>query len=74
VLNRNCGEDEGEKCQGADNFLDSEGKFLVEFLKMDATINSERYVQTLKKLEQRIQTVRPNRKMNQVLIVPTVPM
>ena len=46
---------------------DSEGILLVEFLKRVATINSEQYVQTLKKVKW-IWRVWPNRKMNQVLI------
>jgi hypothetical protein len=33
-------------------FWDSEGILLVEFLERGATINSEQYVQTLKKLKQ----------------------
>ena len=35
-------------------FWDSEGFLLVEFLEVDATINSEQYGQTLKKLKQRM--------------------
>jgi hypothetical protein len=41
----------------------------VEFLERGATIDPERYVQTLKKLKQRIRMVRPYRKMNQVLFL-----
>jgi len=55
-------EDEGEKIQGLDFcrchmagiIWDSEGILLLEFLKRGATINSEQYVQTLKKLIQQI--------------------
>jgi hypothetical protein len=50
-------------------FQDGEGILLVEFLKRGATINIERYVQTLKTLKQRIRRVRPNRKMSQVLFL-----
>jgi hypothetical protein len=57
----------------ADVFWDSEGILLVEFVKRVATIHPERYVQSLKKLEQRVRRVWPNRKMNQVFILPTVP-
>jgi hypothetical protein len=35
-------------------FWDSEGTLLVEFLERGATINSEQYVRTLKKLKQQI--------------------
>jgi hypothetical protein len=48
-------------------FWDSDGTLLVEFLERSATVNSERYVEALKKLKQWIRRVRPNRKMNQVL-------
>jgi len=41
----------------------------VEFLERGATISSERYVQTLKKLKQCIQRVWPNVKMNQDLLL-----
>jgi hypothetical protein len=51
---------------------DSEEMLLVEFLIRGATVNSERHVQTLKKLIQQIQRVYPNRKMNQVLILSVV--
>jgi hypothetical protein len=54
-------------------FWDTEGLLLVEFLKRGATLNSDQYVQTLKKLKRQIRKVRPNRKMNQVFILPTVP-
>jgi hypothetical protein len=47
-------------------------EMLVEFLKRGATLNSERYLQILKKLKQRIRRIRPYRKMNQVLFLPTV--
>jgi hypothetical protein len=52
----------------ASAFWDSEGIMLVEFLERGATISSERYVRTLKKLKQRIRKFRKNRKMNQVLL------
>jgi hypothetical protein len=45
------------------------GILLVEFLNRGATVNSERYAQTLSKLKQRIRRFEPNRKMNQVLFV-----
>jgi hypothetical protein len=45
-------------------FWDSEGILLVEFLERGATINSQRYVQTLKKLKHSIRRVQPNRMMN----------
>jgi hypothetical protein len=57
----------------ASAFWDIEGILLVKFLKRGATINSERYVQTLQKLKQRIRRVRPNRKPKHVLILPIVP-
>jgi hypothetical protein len=73
--------DEGNKfkmqiCTGdvmASIIWDSEGLLLMEFLKRGATVNSERHVRTLKKLKQRIRRVWPNRKVNRVLIIPTVP-
>jgi len=43
----------------ASAFWDSQGILLVEFLERGVTINSERYVQTLKKLKQRMGMVRP---------------
>jgi hypothetical protein len=46
-----------------------EGVLLAEFLKRDATLNLERYVQTLKKLKQRIRWIRPNKNKNEVLII-----
>jgi hypothetical protein len=49
-------------------FWDIEGNWLVDFLKKDATINSERCVQTLKKLKRRNRRVRQNRKINQVVL------
>jgi hypothetical protein len=49
-------------------FWDSEDIFLVEILKTGDTINLQRHVQTLKKLKQQIQTVLPNREMNEVPI------
>ena len=45
-------------------FRDREGILLVEFLQTGAKINSEQYVQTLQKSEQRIQWVQPKTKMN----------
>jgi hypothetical protein len=53
-------------------FWDGVGISLVEFLKRDATSKSERYVQTLKNLKQRIGRFRPNSKMTQVLTLPKV--
>jgi hypothetical protein len=43
-------------------FQGSKAILLVGFLMRDATINSERYVQTLKKLKQRTRSVQPIRK------------
>ena len=57
----------------ADVFWDSEGILLVEFVQRGATVHPERYVQSVKKLEQRVRRVWPNSKMNQVFILPTVP-
>lgn len=48
-------------------FWDSEGILLVELLERGATVISEQYLQTLKKLKQRIKKVLPNRKMIQAL-------
>ena len=42
------------------------GTLLVEFLDRGATFNSERQVQTLKKLEKQTRKVRPHMNMNQV--------
>ena len=51
-------------------FWDSEGVLLAEFLKGGgATLNSERYMQTLKKLKQRIRRIRLNENMTEVLII-----
>ena len=50
-------------------FWDSERITFVEFLERGATTNSERDVQTLKKLKQRIGMVRPNRMIDQVLLL-----
>jgi hypothetical protein len=50
-------------------FWDSEGILLAELLERGATINLERYMQTLKKLKQQIQSTQPNRKMNQVILL-----
>jgi hypothetical protein len=54
-------------------FWENEGILLVEFLKRGTTIKSKQYVKTLKKLKQQIQRVWPNRKINQVLILPSIP-
>jgi len=62
VVNRNRREDKGEEMQIADFYGhshgkssgDSEGISLVEFLEGGSTVDSERYMQTLKKLKQRI--------------------
>jgi hypothetical protein len=48
----------------------SQGILLVAFLMRSATIISERYVQTSKKIKQRIRRVQLNRKMSQTLILP----
>jgi histone-lysine N-methyltransferase SETMAR len=50
-------------------FWDSERITFVEFLERGATTNSERDVQTLKKLKQRTGMVGPNRKIDQVLLL-----
>jgi hypothetical protein len=60
-----------QTCAGkfiASSFRESEGTCLVEFFKRGATVNSERYVQILKKLKQPILRFWPNMKMNQVVI------
>jgi len=41
----------------------------MEFVDRGATVNPEQYVQTLKKLKQRIRRVWPNRKMNLILLL-----
>jgi len=50
-------------------FWESEWITIVEFLERGATTNSERDVQKVKKLKQRIRMVRPNRKIDQVLLL-----
>jgi hypothetical protein len=45
-------------------FWDSEGNLLAECWDRDATSNSERCVQILKKLKQQTERVQSNRKMN----------
>jgi len=57
----------------ASAFWDSQGILLVELLERGVTINSGRYVQTLKKLKQRMRIVRPRRKMDHVLSCRTTP-
>ena len=42
---------------------------LYKFVKSGATINSERYVRTLKKLKLRIRRVRSNRNLNQCILL-----
>ncbi|GFS06420.1 histone-lysine N-methyltransferase SETMAR [Elysia marginata] len=42
-------------------FWDSEGIFHIEFLKQGNTVNSERYISTLRKLSVRIKRVRPTK-------------
>ena len=49
-------------------FLDSVGVILVDFMSKGATINSEVYIDTLKKLKARIRRVRPALKMSKVLL------
>ena len=44
----------------------SEGILLVGFLERGATVNSQRYVQILKKIEKRIRKFQPKRKKNYV--------
>jgi len=62
-----CGE------EMASVFWDSERILLAEFLKSCATVNSERFVQTLERLMQRIRKFRPNGKINHALILPIAP-
>ena len=54
-------------------FWDGERILLGEFLKRGATVNSERYVLTLKKLKHRIRSFQPKRQMYIARIFPTVP-
>jgi len=49
-------------------FWDSEGVILVDIMAKGTTINSDAYVQTLKKLYARLRRVRPNRQMKDVLL------
>ena len=56
----------------ANVFWDSAEMLLVVFLKRGATIDSERFVQILKKLKQRIGRMRPNKKLHHVLLLPAV--
>ena len=49
-------------------FWDSVGVILVDFMSKGATINSDVYIHTLKKLKARIQRVRPVLKMSKVLL------
>jgi histone-lysine N-methyltransferase SETMAR len=50
-------------------FWDSEGLLLVNIMPRGATINSEAYVKTLKKLHSRMRRVRPHRQMEDVLLL-----
>jgi hypothetical protein len=54
-------------------FWDSEGILWVEFLNRGATASAQQYVQTLKVFKRQIQRVQPNRKVNQVFILPAGP-
>ena len=49
-------------------FWDSVGVILVDFMSKGATINSDVYIDTLKKLKARIQRVRPALEMSKVLL------
>ena len=49
-------------------FWDSKGVILVDFMPKGATINSEAYIETLKKLKARICRVRPDLDMSKVLL------
>ena len=49
-------------------FWDSVGVILVDFMSKGATINSDVYINTLKKLKVRIQRVRPALEMSKVLL------
>ena len=49
-------------------FLDSVGVILVDFMSTEATINSDIYIDTLKKLKARIQRVQPALKMSKILL------
>lgn len=50
-------------------FWNSEGTLSEEFLESGATFNCERNVQTLMKLKQRVRRVRPDKKMQPVLLL-----
>ena len=49
-------------------FWDSQGVILVDFLPKGETINSEVYIETLRKLKAKIRHVRPNLDMANVLL------
>ena len=49
-------------------FWDSGGVILVDFMSKGATINSDVYIDTLKKLKARIRRVRPALEMSKVLL------
>ena len=49
-------------------FWDVSGPILVEFTPKGTTINSERYIETLKKLKARIKRVRPHLDVSRVLL------
>ena len=49
-------------------FWDSVGGILVDFMSKGATINSDIYIDTLKKLKARIRRVRPALKMSKILL------
>jgi Transposase. len=71
---RDCRNDERRAVKVVATVLwDSGGVLLVEFLKTGATLSSERYVQTRRKLKQRIRRIEPNRKTNKIIIRPLVP-
>ena len=50
-------------------FWDAQGVILVDFLPKGETINSEAYIQTLTRLRARIQRVRPNMPIDNVLLL-----
>ena len=49
-------------------FWDSVGVILVDFMSKGTTINSDVYIDTLKKLKARIQRVQPDLEMSKVLL------
>ena len=49
-------------------FWDNVGVILVDFMSKEAIINSDVYIDTLKKLKARIQKVRPALEMSRVLL------